>query len=104
MPNHNIGLHHLYKNLESKKARKFFNKLIYIMITFGVLANLFQLLKIFLEKTSTGVSLISWMGYSFISLVWLIYGISNNEKPIIINSSLLFITQIITVIGIAIYP
>ena len=103
MSHHNIGLYHLQKNIENKKAKKFFNRIIYFIIALGILVNLPQLFKIFYEKTAAGVSLISWLGYSFISIAWLIYGISNKEKPIIINSIFLFIIQAIIVTGIILY-
>ena len=58
-----------------------------------------QVYQIFSSKTAAGVSPISWLAYTFTSLIWLYYGIIQKEKPIIINSIIGGILSACVVIG-----
>ncbi len=93
------GLHHYHKRKRknhSNKFKKFLDKLIYVVGVVGPLTTLPQMLKIFIEKSAAGVSLISWIGYMICAIIGLIYGIVHKEKPII----LVYIGWILTEVGV----
>lgn len=78
-----------------------------IMITYGGLVgsmvSLPQLLKIWIEHDSAGVSLITWCGFFFANFVWFIYGIVHNEKPVIFAHMLGIPLSFAIVVGILLY-
>ena len=97
----------IFQNLEKfphpNKVKRIYDKLIYIIIFLGPLLNLPQLLKIIISKDASGLSLISWLCFSFFSLIWFFYGILHKDKPIIYTNLGLFFVQILIVFGIFLY-
>lgn len=76
------------------------DKVIYLVGVFGVAVYIPQLLKIWTEKNVSGLSLLSWMGITTGSVIWLLYGIAHKQKPIIIINFFLTIIQLSIVAGI----
>ena len=113
MVRHTEGLHHYHvrKRIHQKhepyphpdKWKNFVDKAIFVVGAFGPIMSIPQLLKIWIEKDATGVSIITWEAFLFIASFWLIYGIMHKEKPIIFTQSLWILTEILIVIGILIY-
>ena len=113
MVDHVKGMHHyhtrkrIHKKHESypskNKWKRIMDKVILGVAVAGPIMTIPQLLKIWVEKNATGVSVISWAAYLVLSVFWLIYGVMHKEKPIIFSSVLWIILQILIVIGILIY-
>ena len=85
------------------KINKIYDKIIYIAVFLGPILNMPQLFKIWITRDATGVSFVSWMGFSIISVVWLGYGILHKDKPILIMNFALMIIQALIAIGTLIY-
>jgi uncharacterized protein with PQ loop repeat len=113
MVNRTKGLHHyhirkrMYQKYEPYpspvKINKIYDKIIYIVVIIGPIMNLPQLFRIWITKNATGVSFVSWMGFSIISVVWLGYGILHRDKPILLMNFALMIIQALIAIGTFIY-
>ena len=113
MTNHNLGLHHYHirKRIHQKhetyphpnRRKIIFDKVIYIAVIFSPIINLPQLFRIWIYKNASGVSFISWFGFSIISVLWLIYGILHKEKPIIFMNFALMIIQFLIALGALLY-
>lgn len=96
MPTMRSGFHHLHvrKRIYKKheryphpdKLKRYFDEAIYVVAILGPVTNIPQFLKVWIYKDASGVSLISWTGFSILSVVWLVYGILHKEKPIIITN------------------
>ena len=109
----NKGLHHfhlrkrIFQNLERfphpDKFKRFYDKLIYFVVFLGPILNLPQLIKIIIIKDASGLSILSWLGFSSLSLIWMGYGILHEDKPIIYANIGLFSIQILIIIGIFLY-
>ncbi len=107
------AMHHLHirKRVHQKlepyphpdKWKNFLDKFIYFVGISGPIMTFPQLLKIWVEKDASGVSLISWSWYLMTAFVWLIYAIVYKEKPLIVTYVLWIIIEIFIVIGVAIY-
>ena len=99
----NIGLHHFqkrksiyqkYERYPSKnKWKRIIDRFIYVIVVLSPLMNLLQLIEILINKDASGVSVVSWTAFVFISLFWLLYGTVHKDKPIIISSLALAIIQ-----------
>ena len=113
MPVHNPGLHHfhrrkrIYLNHEPyphpNKWKRWMDKLIYAVGIISPVMTIPQAAKIWFNHSGAGISLVSWITYTIISFFWIIYGIMHKEKPIIFSSLMLFIVDLLVVIGAIIY-
>ncbi len=113
MTNQTKGLHHyhLRKRIYQKhepyphpnKFKRFYDKFIYVVVIFAPIANIPQLLKVWIEKDASGVSSLSWLFFSVISATWLIYGILHKDKHILIMNGALMIIQTVIAIGAILY-
>ena len=79
------------------------DELVYIIAVFGPFMTLPQVLTIWIEKNTAGVSLTTWIAYIFIAVFWLMYGIMHKEKPIIISNICWILVELLIVVGIVIY-
>ena len=99
---------HLRKRIHQKhekfphpnKWKRFMDKFIYFIAIFGPLIAIPQVLKIWYNQNSSGVSILTWSGYLLGGIFWLIYGLMHKEKPIVITNSLWIIVEIFIIIGI----
>lgn len=62
-----------------------------------------QVYKIYATQDATGVSLLTWIGFMVLGLVFLTYGIFHGLKPYIIAQVLWFIVDLLIVIGVLMY-
>lgn len=107
------GLHHfhkrkrIYQKYESyphpNKLKRFVDKAVYFIVSFGIIMTLPQIIKIWVEKNASGVSSISWAAYTISSIFWLAYGIIHKEKPIIFSYSIWVLLNAFVCIGALIY-
>lgn len=97
----------IYQNLEKyphpNKWKRLMDKLIYAAGIIGPLMLIPQILKIWVDKNASGVSLISWLAFLVGSCFWLGYGIMHKEKPIIFAYSLWICFKVFLIIGIFLY-
>lgn len=104
-----IGFHHFLKRHTAQQVtntdgvKKNLDRFIYIVTPLTVLIFIPQLLKIWVEKSTAGLSLISWIGMMAGSLFWLVYGAVHREKPMVVINIALGIIQFFIVVGIVIY-
>lgn len=113
MANHTEPIHHyhtrkrIYHKLEEyphpDKWKRFLDKSIYIVGAVGPIMTIPQLMKIWVEKNASGVSVISWGAYLVTAIFWLSYGIAHKEKPIIFTYSIWIVLEIFIVIGTLMY-
>ena len=105
-----IAYHHVLKRSKHGKPKKIgrgrefdmesiMDKLVYASALFGVVANIPQLAKIWIDKAVNGVSIITWIGFLLGSLFWMMYGIIHREKPIIVTNGLYVAIQFLIVLG-----
>lgn len=109
----NIGGHHqhsrkrVYSNLEEyphpDKLKHFVDKLVMFAGVVGVIMTFPQIWLIYFEKTAVGLSVVSWISYWVIGMVWLLYGIIHKERPIIVINAIWFFLHLSIIIGIFMY-
>jgi len=109
-----LGLHHWHKRqikksaskkgIQSKTMQGFLDKFIYFASITAVAANIPQLLQIWVNHNSSGVSFLSWATFFISSLFWVFYGYVHKSFPLIVlNASVAFV-QLFIVVGILIKP
>ena len=82
---------------------KALNAVIMVVATASPLITIPQLSDIYIKKTASGVSSITWLAYIFTSTIWLYYGIIHKEKVIIVNGILGVILATLIYIGTLLY-
>ncbi|MFA5796619.1 MAG: PQ-loop domain-containing transporter [Candidatus Woesearchaeota archaeon] len=107
------GMHHLqvrkriHKNLEEyphpNPLKRFVDILVYIASFAGIILTLPQILLIWVNHQTAGVSIISWTTYTINGLIWVGYGILHKEKPLIVINSAAFLMNLAVVIGVILY-
>ena len=79
------------------------DRLIYVVAFVGPVMTIPQVLKIWVERTAAGVSLLAWSTYAVTSVVWLLYGLAHKEKPILYSSIFWILLSVLIVLGILQY-
>jgi uncharacterized protein with PQ loop repeat len=79
-----LPLHHIRRR-KTKAHLHALDYMVYAASIFGPLTALPQLHAIYILKTS-GVSTVSYIGYSSLSVLWLYYGFVHRDKPIIMSN------------------
>jgi MtN3 and saliva related transmembrane protein len=108
-----IGLNHFHKRKVKSKAHKLSDRyeplkrqldnMAYVIGTMGAFIALPQVLKIWIDKSTIGVSLLTWGGYLMGTTFWSIYGVIHKDKPITIVNLIGAILQFFIVLGLLIY-
>lgn len=62
-----------------------------------------QLLTVWMQHQIGGVSQLTWGAYTAMSGVWLIYGLLQRQKPLILSQACLFVVDFAIVLGISIF-
>ena len=58
-----------------------------------------QILKIYLLQDGSGVSVISWLAYTFLDFPWILYGVAHHSRPIVVTYVLWLVMNSLVVIG-----
>ncbi|MDP2655552.1 MAG: SemiSWEET family transporter [bacterium] len=108
-----LGFHHLRsrvlatQGIEPFPARgswkRFLDYLMYGVSVFAPFALMPQIVSIYRDHQTQGVSLETWVLLTAFSILWTIYGIVHKDKPIIITHSLFMILDGSIVIGILLF-
>jgi len=111
-----MRLHHLHHIHQRKRVHQklepyphthpwinFLDRLLLVVAIIAPFTTLPQLYTIFIEKNVTGVSAITWLLYTVLTLPWIVYGFVHKEKPIIVSSLLWLVTDVLVVVGTMVY-
>ena len=94
---------HLEDFPSKKKWKKILDKLIYAAGIAGPIFVIPQAIEVWIEKDASGVSIPSWIGFTVLAVIWLIYGIAHKEKPLVVMYIGLVIMDALVFIGAMIY-
>lgn len=79
------------------------DNIIMVVAVMGVGLTIPQAVKIWSEKSATGLSLTTWVAYLFASLFWFTYGYLHKEKVIFVSNIFAAILNVFIVVGILMY-
>ncbi len=102
----NIGLHHFlhYHSIDQHPTFcKFIDRAIYGVGLFGVAIIIPQILKIWINKQTDGISVTTWIGFLVSSVFWLLYGVIHKQKPIIITNIAAIFAHTSVIFGILLF-
>lgn len=97
----------MHQNLEQyphpNKMKRMLDKSIYAIGVVGPIMTIPQIINVWIEKETSGISLLSWSTYTILALIWLFYGYVHKEKPIIIAHIFSFLVNFAVVFGAFLY-
>jgi uncharacterized protein with PQ loop repeat len=90
------------KALVVKKQAKplLVDRLVYLAAIVEPLFSLPQLYQVWHNRSAGSVSILSWLGFEVMTLIWLWYGIVHREKMILIYQGLFFIIDGSVLVGV----
>lgn len=107
------GFHHVRarvrraKGLEPFPARGALKRLLdYLMYGVGILAPIAlvpQIIQIYTTKSSTGISLLTWLLLALINTLWALYGAVHKDRHILFAGTLIALFDLVIVVGILMY-
>jgi len=62
-----------------------------------------QLVLVWSNRQTTGVSILTWGAYAAASGLWLIYALLRKQKQLVVTQALLFVLDFAVVLGVYIY-
>lgn len=83
--------------------KKEYNKLAYGFIIIGFILALPQLYEIYTTKNVEGISIVTWLGWGFLSFFWFLYGIETHETPIAVSAVAKLIVNVAIIYGVVLY-
>ncbi len=62
-----------------------------------------QAVKIFTHKDAASLSLTAWIGFTLIELIFFVYGVTHNLRPLVLTGVLWMVLYALIITGIIIY-
>jgi MtN3 and saliva related transmembrane protein len=76
------------------------DRVVTVVAFVGPLTSVPQIVEIwFVDKSAGGVSLITWLLFIVMAVIWLIYGVAHKQRPIVISNALWIVAQGLIVLG-----
>lgn len=88
----------IHAHLARKKHITFFDKVIILASFLYPLCSVPQVIQVFNGQTS-GVSLLSWAGFTVFAVLFFSYGLIHRITPMIITNAIWFIVDALVIIG-----
>jgi uncharacterized protein with PQ loop repeat len=92
----------LHKHLKNKKRLTVFDKIIIVAAFVYPLTGIPQIYEVFRGNIS-GVSVMAWLGFIIFSVLFLVYGIIHNIKPMVVTNALWVFVDSLVVIGVLVH-
>jgi MtN3 and saliva related transmembrane protein len=90
--NHNLP------HVSKAKATKIVDKFAYVMGVVGNIAVIPQIIKAW-ESDAPGLSILTWLLFTVIGIIWLVYAILHKQKPLAVAQGISIVCNLLVVIG-----
>lgn len=97
------GKSHKVISIQKKAKAKLVDRLIYFAAIIEPLFSLPQAYHIYSHQSAQDVSILSWIGFEFMTLIWVWYAITHREKMILVYQGLFLIIDGFVLVGAIIY-
>ena len=108
-----IGFHHVRARMRNKKDlepfpattawKRFLDYLMYGVGIIAPVALIPQIIQIYTTKSSTGISLLTWLLLAFFNALWMLYGAAHKDKQLFFANALMVLFDLILIIGVLMY-
>jgi uncharacterized protein with PQ loop repeat len=94
---------HFFKHTFTKSEKTSIDRAMTIVAIIHPISALPQVVEIFSTQNASGVSLITWLLFMLIGVIFLLYAVIHKIKPMIINQIIWFIMDLLVVTGVLMY-
>ena len=91
------------KSKAFKKQKAFVDKFIFVVAIVEPLFTLPQAYAIFNTRNAAGVSILTWMGYTVMTSIWVWYAINREDKVVLLYQGLFLMFDILVTVGAFLY-
>ncbi len=84
---------------QKKTNNKFVDRLTYAAAIIEPIITIPQAYQLFRDQNAAGISILSWVGYEMLTIVWLWYGFVHKDKAIIMYSAMYAVVQMAVIVG-----
>lgn len=97
--------HYLKRKSAVQEAKyiHWLDRFMLVIAVVGPLSDIPQIHRIYTTQNAAGVSLLTFIFYTAVSVLWLIYGLAHRQKPIILSSIAWVATETAIITGILLY-
>ncbi|MDN5819376.1 MAG: hypothetical protein L0H36_01440 [bacterium] len=88
---------------KTSKRVRLINRMMMVASIIHPLTTVPQVYEIYSSQNATSVSLLTWLGFMVIGLIFLAYGLTHKLTPFIVNQIIWFVLDLIIIIGIILY-
>ncbi len=88
----------IYKLVDHKKTRQAVDKMVYVVGIGGNIAVLPQIVKAW-QSDAPGLAVLTWLLFVGIGLIWLVYAIQHQQKPLIVAQAVGISCNVAVVLG-----
>jgi uncharacterized protein with PQ loop repeat len=97
------GYHHIRRKKKVKGEKDNpMDKFMYGVALLAPFMTIPQLIRAWSHDTQ-GISLITWGGFACVSIMWFVYALKHNEKPLMLTHFLLFVLNVSIVVGVLLH-
>jgi uncharacterized protein with PQ loop repeat len=90
--------------LKTKQKRQYVvDKIILAVAILEPICTLPQAIGIYRDKDASGISILTWVGFNILTIIWIWYAITHKEKIVLIYQSLFFIFDTLLIVGAIMY-
>lgn len=86
-----------------EKWKRVFHRIAYLAGLAASLATIPQIIKVWVEKDTSGVSVLTWSFYLIIAVILVIYGRIHKERLMVIMYILLTIAEALIIVGVIVH-
>jgi uncharacterized protein with PQ loop repeat len=95
------GYHHIRRRRKVRGEKdNAIDKFMYGVALIAPFMTIPQLIRVWSSDNIEGISLITWGGFACVSVMWFIYALKHNEKPLMLTHFLLFVLNVSIVVGV----
>ena len=100
-----VGVYHHIRRKKKAKGEKdnVMDKFMYFVALLAPFMTIPQLINVWSSDNVEGISLFTWGGFACVSVMWFIYALKHNEKPLMLTHFLLFVLNVSIVAGVLLH-
>jgi uncharacterized protein with PQ loop repeat len=91
------------KQITKHKRRSFIDRVILIVAVIEPIFTLPQAYIIYKNHNASDVSIITWIGFNIMTLIWVWYAIEHKDKVVLVYQGLFFLFNTVVIIGAFLY-
>lgn len=100
---HNKKTSFLDEYLHMRNLKHKLGKSVYFIGLMGPLVTIPQVIRIWVRRSAEDISMLTWISYLFLGIVWLFYGIVYKDKYIVLGSTLWMVMYLLIIAGKVLY-